>query len=154
MGHALWRAVARHFTEMVVWQLADEVRQQTFGLTARPAFKSDLKLHSQTEEAAHSVCRNIAEGFGCTTHREMARFVVIARRSLNELQDALIGASQKRYITREDLIPINRLLRRLYPAMGGWLAYLTRTDEPGLDRTHKGSQNRTDKNPNRTGLRR
>jgi four helix bundle protein len=154
MGRALWRAVARHFTEMVVWQLADEVRQQTFGLTARPAFKRDLKLHSQTEDAAHSVCRNIAEGFGCTSHREMARFVVIARRSLNELQDALIGATQKRHISREDLIPINSLLRRLYPAMAGWLAYLTRTDEPGPDRTVQRRQNRTNKNPNRTGPRR
>ena len=75
---------------MVVWQLADEVRQQTFGLTARPAFKADLKLHSLTEDAAHSVCRSI------------------------------------------------------YPAMGGWLAYLTRTDEPSLDRTSKRRQNRTD----------
>lgn len=116
---------------MIVWQLANELRQETFTLTGRPAFQRDLKLHSQTEDAAHSVCRNIAEGFGCTSHREMARFLVIARRSLNELQDALLGATQKRYITPADLVAVNRLLRRLYPAMSSWLAYLTRTDQRG-----------------------
>jgi hypothetical protein len=57
----------------------------------------------------------------------MARVVIIARRSLNELPDALLGAMQKGHITRADLVAVNRLLKRLYPAMSGWLAYLTRT---------------------------
>ena len=53
-------------------------------------------LKSQIEGAVNSVCRNIAEGFGCGTHAEFARFLGISRRSLNELQDALRGALLKR----------------------------------------------------------
>ena len=122
-------AGARHFSELVVWKLADETRLETLKLTARTDFSRDLKLRSQAEDAINSVCRNIAEGFGCDTHGEFARFLGFARRSLNELQDALRGAELKRYITAADQASIRTLLRRLYPAMGRFVAYLRRTSD-------------------------
>ena len=57
-------AGAKHYSELIAWQLADQLRVQTLRLTARPRFVKDLKLNSQTEDAVNSVCRNIAEGFG------------------------------------------------------------------------------------------
>lgn len=66
-------AGARNFKELIVWQLADAIRVETLKLTRRPVFQRDLKLHSQTEDAVNSVCRNLAEGFGCETHGEFAR---------------------------------------------------------------------------------
>jgi four helix bundle protein len=66
-------AGAKHFTELVIWQLANELRAEVFGLTRRGSFARDLKLRSQMNDAADSVCRNIAEGFGCETRREFAR---------------------------------------------------------------------------------
>jgi|SRR5688572_10493677 len=115
---------ARHFKELIVWRLADELRRATFSLTDRPAFRRDLKLHSQTEDAVNSACRNIAEGFGCETHREFARFLRIARRSLNELQDAYEAALQKGYVSEEDLKVPRRWLRRIFPALGRFIRYL------------------------------
>jgi len=56
--------VARHFTELIVWQLGDQHRVEVFRLTKRSCFRSDLKLRSQLDDAADSVCRNVAEGFG------------------------------------------------------------------------------------------
>jgi four helix bundle protein len=76
---------ARHFEELIVWQLSDQLRAETFKLTSRPAFARDLKLHSQTEDAVNSVCRNISEGFG-GSHAEFARYLRISRRSLNEVR--------------------------------------------------------------------
>jgi four helix bundle protein len=116
--------MARHFTELIVWQLADAIRVQVLLLTARSEFSRDLKLHAQTEDAINSVCRNIAEGFGCDSHREFVRFLVIARRSLNEVQDALRGAQLKQYVTAGDLVAIHTLLRRLYPALSRLIASL------------------------------
>jgi four helix bundle protein len=87
--------VARHYLELTVWQLADELRVETLKLTSRPAFARNAKSQMQTEDAVNSVCRNIAEGFGCETHGQFAWFLRISRRSLNELQDALRGAEQK-----------------------------------------------------------
>jgi four helix bundle protein len=117
---------ARHFSELVIWKLADQVRIEIFKLTAKPDFNRDLRARSQAEDAANSVCRNIAEGFGCE-HLEFARFLVISRRSLNELQDILRGAQLKGYIVSSDIVPIGALMRRLYPALSGMLSHLRRT---------------------------
>ena len=73
-------AAARHFTELIIWQLGDELRMQVFDLTKKRPFAADFKLRSQLDDAADSVCRNIAEGFGCKTDKEFARFIRIGRR--------------------------------------------------------------------------
>ena len=54
-------AGARHFTELIVWQLGDEHRVEVFALTKRPRLRADFKLRSQIDDAADSVCRNVAE---------------------------------------------------------------------------------------------
>ena len=120
---------ARHFSELTVWQLADELRVETLKLTRRPTFARNLKAQTQAEDAANSVCRNIAEGFGCETHGQFAWFLRISRRSLNELQDAFRGAEQKGYVTSNDRAPIRSLTRRLYPALNRFIAYLDSTPD-------------------------
>jgi four helix bundle protein len=115
---------ARHFTELIVWQLADQHRVQVFALTKRTPLHADLKLRSQIDDAVDSVCRNVAEGFGCETHREFARFVRIARRSMNEVQDGLRSAVIKEYLTDDDLTAVRQFQRRLYRAIAKLLAYL------------------------------
>jgi four helix bundle protein len=115
---------ARHFTELIVWQLGDQHRIEVFKLTSQTRLRTDLKLRSQIDDAADSVCRNIAEGFGCQSHREFARFVRIARRSLNEVQDGFRSAVVKQYFTEADLVPARRLQRRLYAALAAFLRYL------------------------------
>jgi four helix bundle protein len=124
---------ARHFTELIVWQLASELREITLNLTAGQQFSRDLKLRAQTEDAIQSACRNIAEGFGADTHREFARFLRISRRSLNELQDAFRGAILCGYLLEPDLRPVRVVLRRLYPAMRSFIAYLDRTPDERND---------------------
>ncbi|HVG56117.1 MAG TPA: four helix bundle protein [Vicinamibacterales bacterium] len=91
-----------------------------------PGFQSDLKLRSQLDDAADSVCRNVAEGFGCKSDREFARFVRVGRRSLNEVQDCFLTALHKGYVTQEDLTAARRLHRRLYPAIASLLRSLNR----------------------------
>ena len=126
-------SAARHFKELLVWQLADSLRGEVFKLTARPDFTRDLKLRAQAEDAIQSTCRNIAEGFGADTHREFARFLRIARRSLNELQDIFEGALEKSYVTSEQLAAARLLLRRLYPALNRFVDYLDGTPEERND---------------------
>ncbi len=123
---------AQRFEDLIVWQLADQIRVLTFKLTERDDFARDLKLHSQTEDAVNSMCRNIAEGFGCR-HKEFARFLRISRRSLNELRDSLRAAQLKRYITARDYEPIWRLAHRLYPAYGKLMRHLLTTPDPEWD---------------------
>jgi four helix bundle protein len=123
-------AGARHFSDLIVWQLADGLRVETFRVTRRPGFLRDLKLCSQTEDAANSVCRNIAEGFGCGTHKEFARFLEIARRSVNEVQDCLRAATLKGYVAADDLTAARTLMKRLFPALNRLIADLRQRPDP------------------------
>jgi four helix bundle protein len=106
---------AKRYEDLIVWQLADQVRVLVFTLTRCERFARDIKLHAQTEDAVNSMCRNIAEGFGCR-HKEFARFLEISRRSLNELRDSFRAAQLKGYVTAREYEPIWRLAHRLYPA--------------------------------------
>jgi four helix bundle protein len=83
-------------------------------LTARPTFARDFKAQQQADDAVNSICRNIAEGFACETHKDFARYLGYSRRSLNELRDAMRGAMLKGYISAQDLVPIER-----HPAPAG-----------------------------------
>jgi four helix bundle protein len=122
-------AGATRHEELIAWQLADQIRIHVLDLTKHDGFAKDLKLRSQTEDAANSVCRNIAEGFSCK-HIEFARFLKISRRSLNELRDAFRGAQLKQYVTTSDYAPIETLSRRLYRAFSRLIAYLETTPDP------------------------
>ena len=122
-------AGARRHEELIAWQLADQIRIYVLNLTKRGGFSKDLRLRAQTEDAANSVCRNIAEGFSCK-HVEFARFLKISRRSLNELRDAFRGAELKKYVTASDYAPVETLSRRLYRAFSRLIAYLESTPDP------------------------
>jgi four helix bundle protein len=116
-------AGARHYTELIAWQLADAIRLEVFALTERPAFRRDFRLRDQTDDAIASVCRNIAEGFA-GSDAEFRHFLIIARMSLNELSDSLRSALLKNYIAQEELGAIAVLSRRLHPALAGLIRHL------------------------------
>src|SRR5262245_62487621 len=120
---------ARHSSDLIAWQLDDELRKGVIATTRKLSWADDRRLRSQTETAMGSVCRNIAEGFGCETHAEFARFLEISRRSLNELHDVLHSARLKKYVTASDVAPIKQLSRRLYPAFSRFITYLKRTPD-------------------------
>jgi hypothetical protein len=69
---------ARHFSELISWQLARFLRREGFRLTSVAPIRNDFKLRDQLRDAASSVRRNIAEGFGRMSHREFARFLNFA----------------------------------------------------------------------------
>ena len=131
-------AGARHFTQLRVWQLGDMLRVEVFRLTSRQVFAAELKTRGQINDAANSVCRNIAEGFGCESHREFARFLEISRRSVNEVVDGLHGAEAQRLLDAADAQPALAVTRRLYPALSRLIAYLRNSDDPrGGSRSRK-----------------
>jgi four helix bundle protein len=122
--------VARHFRELLVWQLADDLRQQIYRLTRRPRFAADERLRKQTDDAIESACRNIAEGFA-GSHKQFRNYLLIARRSLNEIRDCLRAALLKGHIGADDLPPIWALTRRLFPALASLIHHLETTDDHG-----------------------
>jgi four helix bundle protein len=130
-------AGARDHTELIVWQLANELYLRTFPLTARGAWARDFKLRSQTDDAASSARRNISEGFGRRSHVEFARFLEISRASLNELRDCLLEAEQKGYVTAEQLAAARNLIKRITVANARLTRYLLNTPTPRPPGPHR-----------------
>jgi four helix bundle protein len=127
-------AGARHYSQLIAWQLANALRDVILTFTRRPSYLDDFRLRGQTDDAIDSVCRNIAEGFGCISHIEFARYLEISRRSLNEVCDAVHSARSKGYVSAEDAAEVYKLTRRLYPALNQFIAYLKRNPNGGRGR--------------------
>lgn len=121
---------AHHHTELIVWQLADQLRTRIYPLTNCVPFARDFKLREQTEDAVGSICRNISERFGRHSHPEFARFLEIAVSSLNEVEDCLRDAELKNYLTAGELSGLHRLIKRIRTALASFIRYLHRTPTP------------------------
>ena len=65
----------------MAWQLANQLKMNIDGYLAKPAFKRRLSSANDSDDAARSGPRNIAEGFARFKHKEFAQFVRIAKGS-------------------------------------------------------------------------
>ncbi len=89
------------FEDIIAWQEARQLTRQIYQLTASGPFARDFGLRDQIRRAAVSGMTNIAEGFDCDSHKEFARFLGIARRSVVEVQSLLYTALDAGYIDQD-----------------------------------------------------
>jgi four helix bundle protein len=90
----------RSFRELHCWQFCRALKVRVYAITAAPPASIDVDFCCQIRRSARSAPRNIAEGFGRFTHREMSQYLKIALGSLAETQDGLLDALDQRYITK------------------------------------------------------
>ena len=121
--------MAKNFTEIVAWQLADELRRLMLEIVAQPDVVRDFKYCDQCKDAARSAPSNIAEGFGRYRHREFAQFLRIAMGSLKEIEDLLIDGHHRGYVSCEQLKKGTELAIRSKSACAGLTKYLLRTPD-------------------------
>ena len=79
----------RHYEDLIVWQLASQLRKRVVGITGKPDVKKDFRYCDQFRSAAASIPANIAEGFGRNTRLEFMRFLRYARGSAFETREWL-----------------------------------------------------------------
>jgi len=103
---------ARDFRELEVWRLADELRRGIVAVTARPPAARDGRFCLNLRDAAESVCRNIAEGFGRRRPAQFAQFLRIALGSVEEVRDQLIAARCRGYLDLATFQHLSGLARR------------------------------------------
>jgi four helix bundle protein len=116
--------MARQFTDLVAWQLSDELRRLVFAITAQSRVAKDFKYCNQSKDAARSAASNIAEGFGRYRHKEFAQFLRIAMGSLQEVHDLLIDGYERGYVSETELGEGVRLAIRAKSACAGLYRYL------------------------------
>jgi four helix bundle protein len=87
--------IAHRYQDLVCWQLADELEQLVFELTATGPAAKDFKFRDQIRDSSCSATRNMAEGFGRFLPAQFANFLRIARGSLMETHNSA-GAGLKK----------------------------------------------------------
>ncbi len=92
----------KSFTEMNVWQKANELAIEIFQLTVPLPRSEDYALKSQIRRSSNSVSANVAEGFGRKTKKDKSYFYTIARGSAFETQSHLKYGNGVGYFTEED----------------------------------------------------
>ncbi len=93
----------KRFEDIVAWQEARKLVKHIYQITRKGEFRTDFGLHDQIQRASVSSMTNIAEGFDCESNIEFARFLVIARRSVVEVQSLLYTALDVEYIDEKVL---------------------------------------------------
>jgi four helix bundle protein len=110
-------AGARHFRELVCWQLSNELKLGIYPFAEQPQVKRDFKFYDQIRDAAASAPRNIAEGFGRRSHADFARFLDVARGSLAESQNHLQDAVDRGYMDDREFERLNGVSARACAAV-------------------------------------
>jgi four helix bundle protein len=121
--------MAKHYRELVCWQLAHELKCEVFAFTDKLPARGDRDFCQHIRAAARSAPSNISEGFGRETHRDFAHFLSIARASLMETDNHLHDALDCRYITESDHKRLSSLAQRALAATTGLQSYLLRTPD-------------------------
>ncbi len=94
--------MAKEFTDLVVWQRADELEKFMRDVIRRPSVARDLEFCRQASDAAASGPRNIAEGFGRFAPVQFANFLRIAIGSEKETKNQILKAWQRGAINDDE----------------------------------------------------
>jgi four helix bundle protein len=112
------------YEDLIVWRVADELRQGVFELTETGPASKDFKFRDQIRDSSSSPTRNIAEGFGRLSDSEFAWFMRVARGSLSETHDHLHDGLRRGYFSDADTTRLQRLALRAVKASTGLIDYL------------------------------
>jgi four helix bundle protein len=125
------KGVKRH-TELRVWQQAHEIRGVVWEMTRKAEFGhyDNLWLRLQLRKAANSACANIAEGFGRYHPREFARFLLMAKSSLEEIGDHLHDPTCVALVPAAERNSLQLLTVRAVRAATRLINYLRRAPPP------------------------
>ena len=117
-------AVAKRYEDLVCWQLADELEQLVFELTATGPASRDLKFRDQIRDSSSSPTRNMVEGFGRYWPADFAKFLTIARASLMETHNSAGSGFKKGYFSADNTDKMQRLAARSGKAATRLINYL------------------------------
>jgi four helix bundle protein len=115
---------ARHFRELIVWQLADELRREVYLLIDSSNAARDFEFRNQLRRAVAGIAANLADGFRRGSAVDFARLVAYSACSLDETENWLIDGIARGHWDDQGLVDARRLIRRLTPAIRRLQRYL------------------------------
>jgi four helix bundle protein len=118
---------ARHFRELVCWQLSSDLKRRVYAFIAMDHVSRDFEFCNQIRGSARGAPRTIAEGFGRFRPADFARYLEFARASLIETQNHLDDALDCRYLSAEEHAALWKLADRAIGATTKLHQYLRKT---------------------------
>jgi len=133
--------VARHYRELVCWQLSNDLKRRVYAIIDKPPVSRDFEFCRQIRGSARGAPRTISEGFGRFRPLEFARYLEFARASLLETQNHLDDALDNKYITDETHHELFKLADRAIGATTKLQQYLNTCKEPPRQGREPGTPN-------------
>ena len=113
------------FEDLECWQESRRLTQMVYdAVNQSPAWKRDLRLCGQTQDASASVMANIAEGFARRSNKEFVQFLFIAMSSAAEVQSHLYIAFDQKYVSREVFASVYEQTDKTSRIISGLVKYL------------------------------
>lgn len=124
-------ATIKKLENLEIWQLARQLCNKIFILTAKDRFSKDFGLKGQIKDSSASVMDNIAEGFGRGGNKEFVKFLSIAIGSCNECQSQLYRALDWKYINDNEFKECYDLADTIIHKSGNLIDYLNKSKHTG-----------------------
>ena len=124
-------ATVQNFTELEVWQLANELEKKIFVQLNAGTLAKDFALKDQINKSIGSIPDNIAEGFGRGGRLEFIQFLSIARASASELQSQIIRCENRNHISKQNCDELNELVDKIGKKIGAFIRYLNQSEKTG-----------------------
>jgi four helix bundle protein len=116
------------FTDLVCWQLSNELKCEVIAFTEIGPAARDFKYRNQVRDSSSSAASNIAEAFGRFRPRDAARFAEFACASLQETRNHLIDGRQRNYLSQRLSNRLQHLAEAALKATRSWMFYLKGCD--------------------------
>lgn len=115
----------RKHHKLLAWQESVNLVKQVYEISSHYPKEELYGLTSQMRRAAVSVPSNIAEGAARDSSAEFARFLIIARGSLSELDTQLLIAKELGYYHDDNILED---IEKVFALVGGLLRRLRRKE--------------------------
>ena len=116
--------MARDFTKIKAWQLADDLAVDAYKLTRKFPREEIYGLTSQLRRAASSVPANIAEGSNRTSNAEYLHFLSVAAGSLAEVRYFLHLSKRLEYIGETEYACSAQLAEQASKTLSGLASFM------------------------------
>lgn len=107
------------YRKLIAYQKAKEVVKRTYKLLKRFPAEERYAMCDQLRRASVSITSNIAEGINRYSVKEKAHFIEMAYGSLMEVSSQLEIAEDLRYITTEDRMSMDELIKEVARLLSG-----------------------------------
>ena len=124
-------ATVKKFTDLEVWQLANELEKKIYSQLASGTLSKDFSLKDQINRSVGSIPDNIAEGFGRGGRLEFIQFLSIARASASEVQSQIIRCLNRNHFSQEIFEELNELVDKTGNKIGAFIKYLNESEKTG-----------------------